>query len=165
MALIRCPECGREVSDQAEACIHCGYPLQGTMQPPIWEKKKDASEVVIKMPEYKAYRYAEPTVNLKLDGRFIGNLKSCEEVTAPVERDCELLARCSNLKTTFPVQAGKKTVILVSFTAFGGLVLTESGKMGQGEVRKSGNPFMWVFLIILFLALVVTPIICLFFIK
>lgn len=27
MALIKCPECGKEVSDQAEACIHCGYPL------------------------------------------------------------------------------------------------------------------------------------------
>ena len=27
MALIHCPECGREVSDQAAACIHCGYPL------------------------------------------------------------------------------------------------------------------------------------------
>ena len=28
MALINCPECGKEVSDQAPACIHCGYPLQ-----------------------------------------------------------------------------------------------------------------------------------------
>lgn len=28
MALIKCPECGREVSDRATACIHCGYPLQ-----------------------------------------------------------------------------------------------------------------------------------------
>ncbi|WP_194608622.1 zinc ribbon domain-containing protein [Clostridium vitabionis] len=25
MALIRCPECGREVSDQAEMCPGCGY--------------------------------------------------------------------------------------------------------------------------------------------
>lgn len=27
MALIKCPECGKEVSDRAKACIHCGYPL------------------------------------------------------------------------------------------------------------------------------------------
>ena len=27
MALITCPECGKEISDQAPACIHCGYPL------------------------------------------------------------------------------------------------------------------------------------------
>lgn len=25
--LIKCPECGKEVSDQSEVCIHCGYPL------------------------------------------------------------------------------------------------------------------------------------------
>ncbi len=27
MALINCPECGREISDRAEACPHCGCPL------------------------------------------------------------------------------------------------------------------------------------------
>lgn len=30
MALIKCPECGKEVSDKAPACIHCGYPLNET---------------------------------------------------------------------------------------------------------------------------------------
>lgn len=33
MALIRCPECGREVSSLAPACPHCGYPLQGQGKP------------------------------------------------------------------------------------------------------------------------------------
>lgn len=28
MALMKCPECGGQVSDKAPACIHCGYPLQ-----------------------------------------------------------------------------------------------------------------------------------------
>lgn len=27
MALVKCPECGKEVSDQSKNCIHCGYPL------------------------------------------------------------------------------------------------------------------------------------------
>ena len=27
MALIKCPECGKDVSDKATACIHCGFPL------------------------------------------------------------------------------------------------------------------------------------------
>ena len=27
MALIICPECGKEISDQSPACIHCGYVL------------------------------------------------------------------------------------------------------------------------------------------
>lgn len=28
MALIICPECGGKVSDKADACIHCGYPIK-----------------------------------------------------------------------------------------------------------------------------------------
>ncbi len=28
MALIKCPECGREISDKAEVCIGCGFPLK-----------------------------------------------------------------------------------------------------------------------------------------
>ena len=27
MALIQCPECGKEISNRATACIHCGCPL------------------------------------------------------------------------------------------------------------------------------------------
>lgn len=27
MAIIQCPECGKEVSDKTKSCIHCGYPL------------------------------------------------------------------------------------------------------------------------------------------
>ncbi len=28
MALIHCPECGAQISNKAETCIHCGTPLQ-----------------------------------------------------------------------------------------------------------------------------------------
>lgn len=28
MALIKCPECGNEVSDKAASCPKCGYPIQ-----------------------------------------------------------------------------------------------------------------------------------------
>lgn len=28
MALIKCPECGKQISDKAPACIHCGCPIQ-----------------------------------------------------------------------------------------------------------------------------------------
>ncbi|GAB2466443.1 hypothetical protein GCM10027082_17530 [Comamonas humi] len=48
MALIPCPECGRQVSTQAGSCPHCGYPLQpqqrhapeqGALQSPhVWSR-------------------------------------------------------------------------------------------------------------------------------
>ena len=28
MALIKCPECGSDISDKATVCIHCGYPIE-----------------------------------------------------------------------------------------------------------------------------------------
>ena len=30
MALIKCPECGKEISDNAQNCPQCGYPLKGS---------------------------------------------------------------------------------------------------------------------------------------
>ena len=27
MSLVKCPECGREISDKATACPHCGFPI------------------------------------------------------------------------------------------------------------------------------------------
>ena len=32
MALIQCPECMKEVSESAEICIHCGYPIKKSLQ-------------------------------------------------------------------------------------------------------------------------------------
>lgn len=32
MALIKCPECGREISDQSDHCIYCGFPLKNNNQ-------------------------------------------------------------------------------------------------------------------------------------
>lgn len=42
MALIKCPECGKQISDKASACIHCGYPIQTeqVVSPPIFNSKK-----------------------------------------------------------------------------------------------------------------------------
>jgi RNase P/RNase MRP subunit POP5 len=32
MALIKCPECGKEISNKATACVHCGYPIPSMPQ-------------------------------------------------------------------------------------------------------------------------------------
>ncbi len=48
MALIKCPECGKEISDKAKACIHCGFPLESPKEPvapPVKQKKFIASYV------------------------------------------------------------------------------------------------------------------------
>ena len=32
MALMKCPECGLQVSDKALSCPHCGYPLDSAVK-------------------------------------------------------------------------------------------------------------------------------------
>lgn len=39
MAIIKCPECGKEVSDTAKTCIHCGYVLKPESEEPRIQKK------------------------------------------------------------------------------------------------------------------------------
>ena len=43
MALIACPECGKEISDTSEKCIHCGYVLHPEVQA---QKKKKRMTLV-----------------------------------------------------------------------------------------------------------------------
>ncbi len=40
MALIKCPECGKEISSKAEICIACGFPIKQYLNN-IEEKKED----------------------------------------------------------------------------------------------------------------------------
>lgn len=41
MSMIKCPECGKDISDQANSCPSCGYSLkQQKSQPPTSKKKK-----------------------------------------------------------------------------------------------------------------------------
>lgn len=47
MALINCPECGKEISDKAKACPRCGAPAKVLESPEKAEKKTSALKVFI----------------------------------------------------------------------------------------------------------------------
>ncbi len=46
MALIKCPECQKEISDKSEKCIHCGFPLQKTNMCIVNGQEKDLSFIL-----------------------------------------------------------------------------------------------------------------------
>lgn len=71
MALVKCPECGKEVSDQSETCIHCGYPL-----------KKESKEAENTSTEEKVDSLAEEKV----------------EETDPKEQDDEAVETASSIE-------------------------------------------------------------------
>ena len=41
MAIIKCPECGKEISDKSAACVHCGYPIV----PSVTEEKEPVTSI------------------------------------------------------------------------------------------------------------------------
>lgn len=47
MALINCPECTKQISDLAPACIHCGYPLAPSVQI-VKEILNDYRDIILK---------------------------------------------------------------------------------------------------------------------
>ncbi len=66
MALIKCPECGKEVSDKAAACIHCGFPLSTTSQGINQQQKTTTMvpKVNVKAP-MKMFSQNDTTVNIE----------------------------------------------------------------------------------------------------
>lgn len=46
MALIKCPECGKEVSDKAVNCINCGYPISENIEKVEIEKESEDAEIM-----------------------------------------------------------------------------------------------------------------------
>ncbi len=46
MALIRCPECGREISDRAYACPGCGFPVRDYLESDDLKEEYGFSEYV-----------------------------------------------------------------------------------------------------------------------
>lgn len=44
MALIKCPECGKEISSLSQQCIHCGYPIEKQQNLNSYDKKDEENK-------------------------------------------------------------------------------------------------------------------------
>ena len=44
MALIKCPECGKEISDRAEVCIHCVFPIKNNIEEALTKNEEECVE-------------------------------------------------------------------------------------------------------------------------
>lgn len=71
MALIKCPECGKEISDKSKACVHCGFPLDEYAPVPVEsiskvsavEEPLPAEENVAPIPVTESPKTEEPKVS------------------------------------------------------------------------------------------------------
>lgn len=76
--LINCPECGKEISDQAPHCIHCGYPLSNINTQTNNTQNKDHM-IYFKGKSYNITKIINETkneINYDPDSMKIKNIKS-----------------------------------------------------------------------------------------
>ncbi len=97
MALIICKECGREISDTATSCPHCGY--------------TNSSKVTI-------YGYTEnfainPKADVYMNGNLVGSVSRNDKIELDITDTCELKIKCSLRSTTCTVRPGD--CVLLSF--------------------------------------------------
>lgn len=60
MAIIKCPECGKEVSNKAKNCVHCGCPI--------------SNEATVIIYGLKQSGLLGGTMKVYIDGAFSGNV-------------------------------------------------------------------------------------------
>lgn len=60
MAIIKCPECGKEISEHAKSCMYCGYPLEETI-PTI---STQSSNIQSKKADLKSYSSAAKALSI-----------------------------------------------------------------------------------------------------
>ena len=82
MALINCPECGKQISDKAPACIHCGYPIQTeqTVSTSISNSKKVA---IPSFSEFSQQKIPAIKVVREVTGLGLAEAKEFVEQSAP----------------------------------------------------------------------------------
>ena len=102
LALIKCPECAQEVSDQAASCPQCGYPIQrtgGAVPASAGASELDALVLRTRMEKgkiaaIKLYRDRKPGVGL---AEAKGHVERIEASIAPGLRARSNPAGCLGL--------------------------------------------------------------------
>lgn len=71
MALIKCPECGKEISDKTPSCVHCGYPVTPPPKEPQALEPDSASTRAILAKPRKAERVSRAPAILGILGLLL----------------------------------------------------------------------------------------------
>ena len=113
MALIKCSECGKEISDKAEVCVNCGNPIN----------QKQESKVMV-------YGYTEsyllnPPVKIYIGENLVGEVKKGGLFENDIESDIELTFKCNLRKASVEVKAGRVTKIKLSWNRLTGQLVPQ----------------------------------------
>lgn len=109
MALIQCPECGKEISNKSLNCIYCGYPLSETDRAPVLYRKLvltkiDQSDPFINLHIFNALEEANVFVEWYAFNDSIRNLPYTIIEGITEEEANNLIKGLSQLKATCDIQ-------------------------------------------------------------
>lgn len=111
MALIRCPECNKKVSDQAPACPSCGVPIHRE------------SKLIVASP---VQTFAiNPKIKMAWNGATVATIKKGERVDMVVDADGEASYSAGFRSTSLQVQAGVVTKVQLMWDRVSGKLIAQ----------------------------------------
>ncbi len=117
MAMIKCPECGRDISDKAKDCIHCGFPLNHTISNPV-------GTVVIY--GYTGWFLVKPKLKIYFNGKYLGDVSyKAKTKEIPITEPTNIEIKCSIRSTLVRVLPGRHNEIYTEFDRVTGSILAE----------------------------------------
>lgn len=118
MALIKCPECGTEISDQTQACIKCGHPIQT-----ILNQNVNGTLVVY---GYTGWFLIKPKLKIYLNGEYVGDVShKAKTKEIPISGQTNVEIKCGIRSTLVRVFPDKHNEIYTEFDRTTGSILAE----------------------------------------
>ena len=173
MALITCSECGKQFSDTAARCPHCGhdpnakpvvcpecghqYSTELASCPNCGFKTYRTSKIIIH--GYKESFAANPAVSISIEGKSVGSVEKGGMTVIEIDHDCIIDFRCSIRTTRHAVKVGQKEEIMLSFNRLTGALsayATTEENRAQDSINakeKDKKKILWAVIIVIILLL------------
>lgn len=149
MALIKCPDCGKQISDKASecpncgcpssqfapkicpecgnvlangdiTCPNCGFPLDSTFQINKTQNRHTNINPVVVIHGYEEWFAVKSNISIYRDNEYLGEVGPAGRFSIEIERDCCLRFKCAFRSTTLNVRRGIDTDVYLSFNRFTG---------------------------------------------
>lgn len=137
MALITCPECGKEISSTVSQCPHCGFEIQSSNK--------------VTILGYTETFASSPAVSILKNGVEIGEVRQNGKIELDINEECELQFKCSFRSAECVVKPGDW--ILLSFNRTTGKLTAictdkDNYQFAINEAKGSdGKRWLWAVII------------------
>ena len=106
MALIKCEECGKEISDKAKSCPNCGCPIS------------DIGKLIIY--GYKETFLINTDIKVYKNKNLVGKIGNNGIMQLDIEKDCTIEFKTMFRSAKYDAKANKLQKIILSWDRFSG---------------------------------------------